>query len=63
MRGTADAVVVGGGVVGCAVAWALAREGLAVTLLAPITARMLADLMRGKALPTEAEALRPGRFS
>jgi len=33
MRGTADAVVVGGGVVGCAVAWELAREGLAVTLL------------------------------
>jgi glycine oxidase len=29
----ADAVVVGGGVVGCAVAWMLARDGLAVTLL------------------------------
>lgn len=28
-----DAVVVGGGVVGCAVAWHLAREGLAVRLL------------------------------
>jgi len=63
MRGTADAVVVGRGVVGCAVAWELACEGLAVTLLAPITARMLSDLMRGNALPTEAEALRPGRFS
>ena len=28
-----DVVVVGGGVVGCAVAYALAREGIAVTLL------------------------------
>jgi glycine oxidase len=28
-----DALVVGGGVVGCAAAWQLAREGLAVTLL------------------------------
>ena len=28
-----DVVVVGGGVVGCAVAYALAREGVAVTLL------------------------------
>jgi glycine oxidase len=29
----ADAVVVGGGVIGCAIAWALAREGLAVVLV------------------------------
>jgi glycine oxidase len=28
-----DAIVVGGGVIGCAVAWALAREGLGVLLL------------------------------
>jgi glycine oxidase len=28
-----DVVIVGGGVVGCSVAWSLAREGLAVTLL------------------------------
>jgi glycine oxidase len=33
MAKAADAVVVGGGVIGCAVAWALARDGLAVTLL------------------------------
>ncbi len=30
---SADALVVGGGVVGCAVAWSLAREGLRVALL------------------------------
>ncbi len=30
---TADAVVVGGGVIGCAIAWALAREGLAVVVV------------------------------
>jgi glycine oxidase len=33
MAPAADAVVVGGGVIGSAVAWTLAREGLAVTLL------------------------------
>lgn len=33
MTQTADVVVVGGGVVGCGVAWALARESLAVALL------------------------------
>jgi glycine oxidase len=32
-------------------------------LLAPITAQLVADLVRGKALPADAEALRPGRFS
>jgi glycine oxidase len=32
-------------------------------LLAPITARLVSDLVRGKALPADAEALRPGRFS
>jgi glycine oxidase len=30
---SADAIIVGGGVVGCAVAWSLAREGLRVMLL------------------------------
>ena len=32
-RGGADAIVVGGGVVGCASAYFLAREGLRVLLL------------------------------
>ena len=31
--GASDVIVVGGGVIGCAVAWSLAREGLSVTLL------------------------------
>ena len=31
--GASDVIVVGGGVVGCAVAWFLAREGVSVTLL------------------------------
>ncbi len=33
MTRRADVVVVGGGVIGCAVAWALARDGASVTLL------------------------------
>ncbi len=33
MSDASDVIVVGGGVVGCAVAWFLAREGVAVTLL------------------------------
>ncbi|RIK90381.1 MAG: glycine oxidase ThiO, partial [Proteobacteria bacterium] len=33
MNDRADVVVVGGGVIGCAVAWALAREGVAVAVL------------------------------
>ncbi|MEE2679183.1 MAG: glycine oxidase ThiO [Myxococcota bacterium] len=31
--GVSDVIVVGGGVIGCAVTWGLAREGLSVTLL------------------------------
>lgn len=33
MRAASDAVVIGGGVIGCAVAYALAREGASVTLV------------------------------
>ncbi|MBX6365593.1 MAG: FAD-dependent oxidoreductase, partial [Gemmatimonadetes bacterium] len=33
MSGADDVVVIGGGVIGCAVAWAAARRGLAVTVV------------------------------
>lgn len=48
------------GVDGLVVAAGHFRNGV---LLAPITARLVADLVRGKALPAEADALRPARFS
>jgi glycine oxidase len=48
------------GVEGLVIAAGHFRNGV---LLAPITAQLVADLVRGKALPADAEALRPERFS
>jgi len=47
------------GVEGLVLAAGHFRNGV---LLAPITAQLVADLVRGKVLPAEARALRPGRF-
>ncbi len=70
---TSDVLVVGGGVIGCAVAWFLAREGVAVTLLergeiagqaSGAAAGMLAPLAEADlGTPTGRVFLRWGRHS
>src|SRR5688500_10082664 len=59
-RGAADAVVVGGGVIGCAVAWRAAREGVRVTVVERGHPGREASWAAAGMLAPQAEADAPG---
>ncbi|HEX2079302.1 MAG TPA: FAD-dependent oxidoreductase, partial [Longimicrobium sp.] len=60
--GTADVVIVGGGVIGCAIARRAARDGLSVIVLERGTPGMEASWAAAGMLSPLAEANEPGPF-
>src|SRR5438105_7938863 len=61
-RMTKDVIIVGGGVIGCAIALRLAREGLKVTLIERGRTGCEASRAAAGMLSPQAEASEPGAF-
>ena len=59
---SSDVIVVGGGVIGCSIAWKLAQEGLKVTVIERGRVGCEASRAAAGMLTPQSETQRPGPF-